>query len=39
VEWLELEAGKERFNLDTLEKTLDRLNPTLLFFEPVTNPC
>lgn len=38
VEWLEPEDGKEGFNLDTLEKKLDRLNPTLLFFEPVTNP-
>lgn len=30
--------GEERYDLDDLAKTLDRVNPTLLYFEPITNP-
>lgn len=30
--------GEERYDLDRLEDLLDRVNPSLLYFEPVTNP-
>ena len=32
------EEGEERYNLDRLEDLLDRVEPSLLYFEPVTNP-
>lgn len=31
-------AGQERYDILELEKLLDRLNPALLYFEPITNP-
>ena len=30
--------GEERYDLDRLEDLLDRVEPSLLYFEPVTNP-
>ena len=30
--------GEERYDLDRLEELLDRVRPSLLYFEPVTNP-
>ena len=32
------EEGEERYDLDRLEDLLDRVKPSLLYFEPVTNP-
>lgn len=32
------EEGEERYDLDRLEDLLDRVEPSLLYFEPVTNP-
>ena len=32
------EEGAERYDLDRLEDLLDRVEPSLLYFEPVTNP-
>lgn len=31
-------ADQERYDILELEELLDRLNPTLLYFEPITNP-
>lgn len=31
-------ADQERYDILQLEELLDRLNPTLLYFEPITNP-
>ena len=38
VEYFGLKAGEERYDLDGLARTLDELHPTLLYFEPVSNP-
>jgi cystathionine beta-lyase/cystathionine gamma-synthase len=39
VEWFEPEEGNERFDLvEALPRRLDELKPTLLFFEPLSNP-
>ena len=32
------EEGEERYDLDRLDDLLDRVEPSLLYFEPVTNP-
>ena len=32
------EEGEERYDIDRLEDLLDRMKPSLLYFEPVTNP-
>ncbi len=32
------EEGAERYDLDRLESLLDRVEPSLVYFEPVTNP-
>lgn len=32
------EEGEERYDLDRLEDLLDRVKPSLVYFEPITNP-
>ncbi len=32
------EEGEERYDIDRLEDLLDRVEPSLVYFEPVTNP-
>lgn len=32
------EEGEERYDLDRLKDLLDRVNPSLVYFEPITNP-
>lgn len=38
VEYFKPPAGAERYDLAALEEALDRIQPTLLYFEPVSNP-
>ena len=38
IEYVEMKEDAEAFDLDMLAKTLDRIKPTLLYFEPVSNP-
>jgi cystathionine beta-lyase/cystathionine gamma-synthase len=38
VEWFNYQNESESFSLDSLQQKLDAVEPTLLFFEPVTNP-
>lgn len=38
VKRFNLNTGSERYDLNKLAETLDRIKPDLLFFEPVTNP-
>ena len=38
VERFHPEESEERYDLDRLERELDRLRPELLYFEPVANP-
>ncbi len=38
TEYFNSVAGEERFDLDELQRTLDHLQPSLLYFEPVSNP-
>lgn len=38
IERFNCDTGSERYDLDKLAETLDRIKPDLLFFEPVTNP-
>ena len=38
VQRFNLENGSEKYDLSKLAETLDRIKPSLLFFEPVTNP-
>ena len=38
IEYFEMKEGEEAFDLDLLTKALDRIKPSLLYFEPVSNP-